>query len=180
MLNWSPRAVALTLVSLSVLGCDQNKGSQPAGTTSTSVTSAPPSATTTASAAPTTQPSGEAPAGSATPVAPDREIAGASQILVSYKGAELADKTVTRSKEEAKRRAEEALRKIKKDKMPFEEAAKKYSDDANSKNIGGAIGNFEKNAMPGPFSTATFALKVGEISDVVETPRGFHIIKRTH
>jgi parvulin-like peptidyl-prolyl isomerase len=86
---------------------------------------------------------------------------------------------VTRSKEEAKRRAEEALGKIKKDKMPFEEAAKKYSDDEGSKAIGGAIGNFEKNAMPEAFSRATFALKVGDMSDVVETPRGFHIIKRT-
>jgi parvulin-like peptidyl-prolyl isomerase len=33
--------------------------------------------------------------------------------------------------------------------------------------------------MPEPFSKATFAMKVGEMSEVVETPRGFHIIKRT-
>jgi NIMA-interacting peptidyl-prolyl cis-trans isomerase 1 len=63
--------------------------------------------------------------------------------------------------------------------MPFEEAAKKYSDDPGSKDLGGAIGNFERNAMPEAFSKATFEMKVGDISDVVETPRGFHIIKRT-
>ncbi|MFT3765497.1 MAG: peptidylprolyl isomerase [Minicystis sp.] len=100
-------------------------------------------------------------------------------MLVSYKGAELSPKGVTRSKDDARKRAAEALDKIKKDKMPFEEAAKKYSDDEASKNIGGAIGNFEKNAMPEAFSKATFGMKVGEMSDVVETPRGFHIIKRT-
>lgn len=110
---------------------------------------------------------------------PPREIAGAAHILVAYSGAELAAKTVTRSKDSAKKRAAEALDKIKKAKMPFEEAAKKYSDDPGSKDLGGALGNFERNAMPEPFSKATFAMKVGDISDVVETPRGFHIIKRT-
>jgi len=111
--------------------------------------------------------------------APPREIAGAAQVLVAYKGAELAPKGVTRAKADAKRIAEEALKKIKKDSVAFEDVAKKYSDDEGSKNAGGAIGNFERNAMPEAFSKATFDLKVGEISDVVETPRGFHIIKRT-
>ncbi|MEO7331007.1 MAG: peptidylprolyl isomerase [Minicystis sp.] len=123
-----------------------------------------------------------APAASSAPApmvsAPPREVAGASQVLVAYKGAELAPKGVTRAKGDAKKIAEEALKKIKKDGAAFEEIAKKYSDDA-SKNAGGAIGNFERNAMPEAFSKATFDLKVGEISDVVETPRGFHIIKRT-
>jgi len=118
-----------------------------------------------------------APSASAAP--PVREIAGASQILVAYKGAELAAATVTRTKEAAKKLAAETLEKIKTSKVPFEEAAKKFSDDAGSKEIGGALGNFERNAMPAAFSTATFAMKVGELSEVVETPRGFHIIKRT-
>ena len=98
---------------------------------------------------------------------------------MSYKGADLAPRGVTRAKADAKRIAEEALRKIKKDKVAFEEVAKKYSDDEGSKSVGGAIGNFERNAMPEAFSKVAFDLKVGEISDVVETPRGFHIIKRT-
>ncbi len=63
--------------------------------------------------------------------------------------------------------------------MPFEAAVKKYSDDDASKKIGGALGNFERGAMPEAFSRAAFALQVGDLSDVVETPRGFHIIKRT-
>jgi parvulin-like peptidyl-prolyl isomerase len=132
---------------------------------------APPSAVPAASAAD--------PAPTTSAVVPPREIAGAAHILVAYSGAELAAKTVTRSKDTAQKRAAEALVKITKDKMPFEEAAKKYSDDPGSKALGGAIGNFERNAMPEAFSKATFAMKVGDISEIVETPRGFHIIKRT-
>jgi hypothetical protein len=161
-------ARALILLALPLLGCGEKPAPAPAASAAASV--APPPAAPTASAA---EP---APMISALPA---REVAGAAHILVAYSGAELASKTVTRTKDAAKKRAAEALAKITKDKMPFEEAAKKYSDDPGSKDLGGAIGNFEKNAMPEAFSKATFAMKVGDISEVVETPRGFHIIKRT-
>lgn len=163
-------ALAL-LLALPLLGCTDPPPPAPAASAVASVVAAPGSAALATSAA--TPP----PSASAAP--PVREIAGAAQILVAYKGAELAAKEVTRTKDAAKKRAAEALEKITKSTLPFEEAAKKYSDDAGSKNLGGAIGNFERNAMPASFSTATFAMKVGEISEVVETPRGFHIIKRT-
>ncbi len=163
-------ARALVLLALPLLGCGEKPAPAPAASAAVSAASPPPPVAPTASAA---EP---APMVSALPA---REIAGAAQILVAYSGAELASKTVTRTKDAAKKRAAEALAKITKDKMPFEEAAKKYSDDPGSKDLGGAIGNFEKNAMPEAFSKATFAMKVGDISEVVETPRGFHIIKRT-
>ena len=173
--NWSSRAL-LSLVIAALLtsaGCQCGEGATPSPVASSS---APGSAAASSSAPPAVS-SASAPA----PVvsAPPREIAGAAQVLVAYKGAELAPKGVTRAKADAKRIAEEALKKIKKDSVAFEDVAKKYSDDEGSKNAGGAIGNFERNAMPEAFSKATFDLKVGEISDVVETPRGFHIIKRT-
>jgi len=107
-----------------------------------------------------------------------REIAGASHILIAYKGAERAPKSVTRSKEEAKKRAEEARKKVK-DGATFEDVVKQYTDDEISKGANGAVGNFERNAMPAAFADATFALSLGDISGVVETPQGFHIIKRT-
>ena len=167
-----PRSSSLVLpvavVSLLLAGCDGDKAPQAAASTSSAAQAATAAATQTASA--------EA---SAAPKLPEREIAGAAQILVTWKGAELADKKITRSKADAKKRADEALAKVKKDNMPFEEAAKKYSDHAASKDIGGALGNFERNVMPEAFSKATFDMKVGEISSVVETPRGYHIIKRT-
>jgi hypothetical protein len=176
MLKWSALASSLVL-SASLIACDGNKTPAPPAP-SASASAAPVMTAASATAAASGTAAAPAASGSAE-VLPAREIAGAQHILVSYKGAELAAKTVTRTKEDAKKRAEEALGKINKDKMPFEEAAKKYSDDEGSKAIGGAIGNFEKNAMPEAFSKATFAMKVGEMSQVVETPRGFHIIKRT-
>jgi hypothetical protein len=119
------------------------------------------------------------PVASAIPVLPEREIAGAAHIMVAYKGAENAPKTVTRTKDDAKKRADQALTELRKDESKFAELVKKYSDDPISKDAEGRLGNFERNVMPGPFSDACFAMKVDTISDVVETPRGFHIIKRT-
>ena len=164
-------ARALILMALPLLGCDEKHPPAPAPSAAPSVVAAPPSASPAASA--------DEPAPSATAPLPPREIAGASHILVAYSGAELAVKAVTRSKDAAKKRAVEALAKIAKDKMPFEEAVKKYSDEPGSRDVGGAVGNFERNAMPEEFSKVTFAMKVGDVSEIVETKRGFHIIKRT-
>jgi hypothetical protein len=121
------------------------------------------------------EPSAIAPASSAAP-APDTVIA--QHILCAYKGAKRAPKGVTRSKTDAKARAQEALAKIR-SAMPFEDAVKAYSDDTGSVDRMGSVGKFHREDMDPAFSGAAFALKVGEVSDVVETPFGFHIIKRT-
>lgn len=109
----------------------------------------------------------------------EREIAGAQQIVVAWKGAAQAPKTVTRSKADAKKRADEARAKLVHKAEPFERLVQEYSDDAPTRSANGATGNFERNAMPEAFSDATFALGVGEVSGVVETPSGYTIIKRT-
>lgn len=118
------------------------------------------------------------PSATAAAAAPAREIVGAAHILVAYKGALGAPKTITRSKVEARKRADEALKRLRDQKVSFEQLVKEYSDDPLSVPAAGAIGNFERNVMPQAFSDATFDLPVGGISDVVETPRGFHIIRR--
>ena len=72
--------------------------------------------------------------------------------------------------------AQEILEKIKKGES-FANLAGQYSIDG-SKRRGGDLGEFAKGAMVKPFEEAAFALKVGEVSGVVKTEFGYHIIKR--
>ncbi|RLN76858.1 hypothetical protein BBJ28_00001616 [Nothophytophthora sp. Chile5] len=60
----------------------------------------------------------------------------------------------------------------------FEDLATQYSD-CNSGTRGGDLGPFGRGMMQKPFEDATFALQVGELSDVVDTDSGVHIILRT-
>jgi peptidyl-prolyl cis-trans isomerase SurA len=59
----------------------------------------------------------------------------------------------------------------------FSEMAKKYSEDPGSAKEGGDLGYVKRGVFYPEFEAAAFALKPGEISDVVETPVGFHIIQ---
>ncbi|XP_010246952.1 PREDICTED: peptidyl-prolyl cis-trans isomerase Pin1-like [Nelumbo nucifera] len=63
-------------------------------------------------------------------------------------------------------------------KAKFEDVASRYSDCSSAKR-GGDLGPFGKGRMQKPFEEAAFGLKVGEISDIVDTDSGVHIIKRT-
>jgi len=59
----------------------------------------------------------------------------------------------------------------------FEALAREYSTDTGSKENGGDLGWFGKGRMVPDFEKATFALQPGQVSDIVESPFGFHIIK---
>lgn len=63
-------------------------------------------------------------------------------------------------------------------KANFDDVASTISDCSSAKR-GGDLGPFGPGQMQKPFEEATFGLKVGEISDIVETDSGVHIIKRT-
>lgn len=59
----------------------------------------------------------------------------------------------------------------------FAELAREYSGDPGNAQQGGDLGWFERGTMVAPFEEAAFNLEPGEVSDVVETPYGLHIIK---
>jgi NIMA-interacting peptidyl-prolyl cis-trans isomerase 1 len=163
--TWS---LALVVVSL---GCDKpsaDVGAAPSASTIPSTTVVPPSVPSAGASPP-------AASASALP-APDTIIA--QHILVAYRTAKRAPNGVMRSKADAMARATEALGEIRGG-MTFEDAVRKYSDDAGSADRLGSVGKFRREAMDPVFSAAAFALRVGQVSEVVETPFGFHIIKRT-
>jgi hypothetical protein len=103
----------------------------------------------------------------------------ASHILLSYKGADRADSKITRNKQAAKKEAERIRGLIVDQGKDFAEMAQKHSDGPSGPK-GGDLGSFKFELMAKPFSEAAFALEVDEVSEVVETAFGFHVIKRTN
>ncbi len=102
----------------------------------------------------------------------------ARHILVAYKDARnAAGDAAKRSKEDAKKRAETLLAHVKASGADFAAIAKKETDEPTGKNSGGDLGFFSADAMVKEFSDAAFAMKAGQLSSVVESPFGFHIIQ---
>jgi peptidyl-prolyl cis-trans isomerase C len=95
----------------------------------------------------------------------------ASHILISFpQNADAA------AKQQAKTKAEGILKDLKAGK-DFAAAAKESSQDPGSAVNGGDLGFFEKGQMVPPFEQAAFALNPGEMSELVESQFGYHIIK---
>ena len=79
-------------------------------------------------------------------------------------------------KDEAKKKIEQVLQKVKAG-ADFAALAKEASEDTYTKDNGGDLDYFSKGQMVQAFEDAAFSLKPGEISNVVETEYGYHIIK---
>ena len=98
----------------------------------------------------------------------------ASHILIAAsKNAPPAEKA------KAKAKAEDVLNQVRKNPKQFEELATKYSQDPESAKKGGDLGSFGRGMMVKPFDDAVFSMKVNEISNIVESDFGYHIIKLT-
>jgi hypothetical protein len=99
-------------------------------------------------------------------------------VLVKWAGSKRAPATITRTREEACLRAEEARSKLEKG-ASFAEVVAQYSDEEGAATREGMLGAIERSQAAPPFADAAFELHVGDVSYVVETEFGFHVIMRT-
>ncbi len=189
-----PSVVALCVAALVGCGGSSRTGVEAAGgTTSTTAqlaaraneprTADPTAARPPASAAPAGSAPAPAPTAATSATSPAEEKTppsriGARHVLVQWMGAERAASSIVRTREQALSLAREVHRRAKAG-DDFARLAVEYSDEPGAANRGGSLGRFGKGQMVGAFEEAAFKLKVGEISDVVETGFGYHVIQRT-
>lgn len=117
-----------------------------------------------------------APAGTQA-AAPGEGRIKASHVLIAYQGAMRARPDQKRTKDDARKLAESLAQRAKKGE-DFGALAVQFSDDPSAKARQGSLGSFDRRSMVKPFADAAFELKPGEVSGVVETDFGFHVIKR--
>jgi len=99
-----------------------------------------------------------------------QKTVGARHILIKL------DQSSNPETVEKKRKAALDILKLAREGIDFAELAKQYSE-CPSKDKGGYLGEFKKNAMVKPFAEKAFQMKAGEISEPVRTQYGWHIIK---
>lgn len=80
-------------------------------------------------------------------------------------------------KGQKKKRAEEALKKVKTKGADFAKIAKEYGEDP-TRDRGGDLGYFTRGRMVKPFEDAVWGMKTNQISNIIETQFGFHVIKK--
>ena len=99
----------------------------------------------------------------------------ASHILLMYQGS--ARSTATRSKQDALTQIQQIKQEIDGG-ADFATLAGQHSDCPSGKS-GGDLGRFGRGQMVGAFEDAAFGMNVGDMSDVIETDFGYHLIRRT-
>lgn len=104
--------------------------------------------------------------------------AKASHILIAFKGGKAPDPSITRTKEEAKAKADDLLSQVRANPANFAMLAMTNTDDPGSKQTGGEYDNIAPNQMVKPFNDFVFNNPVGT-TGVVETEFGYHVIKVT-
>jgi peptidyl-prolyl cis-trans isomerase SurA len=95
---------------------------------------------------------------------------------VSFRQIVIAPEPTPAARAVALARAESVLAQLRRG-ADFETMARRYSDDPGTKDRGGDLGWFRRGMMVSSFDRAAFALKPGEMSNVIQSPFGYHIIK---
>ena len=107
---------------------------------------------------------------------PERKIV-VRHILVSYTGAVRAKVGLNRTKQQARARVEKIADELIEG-ASFEELARTSSDDVATAAKGGLIGELRGGLTVPAFESAAYALEVGEVSPILETVFGYHVIQR--
>jgi parvulin-like peptidyl-prolyl isomerase len=102
----------------------------------------------------------------------------ARHVLVQYQGAKTAKVHIVRFRDEACLRAMQARDEVRAG-ADFADVVSKYSDEPGAEKTAGSLGAIERKDVVPTFGDAAFALQPRELSDVVETEFGFHVIIRT-
>lgn len=105
-----------------------------------------------------------------------KELKQDEQVRARHILIRMDEKADLKTQSAALKKIQEVQAKIKKGE-DFAALAKEYSEDPGSKENGGDLGFFTKETMVPEFSKAAFALKPGQVSDVVKTSFGYHLIK---
>lgn len=107
--------------------------------------------------------------------ADERELVTVKHILIAFDPQNTGAAVTDKMKADAKKRAEEVLAKVRAG-VEFDNLIEEYNDDPGATDEGYTFAN--DGTMVQEFTDASFALKVGEVSGLVETNYGYHIIKR--
>lgn len=108
-----------------------------------------------------------------------QRLAGQEQRRASHILINAAKDLSVADKQKARAKAESLLLEVRKSPKNFAELARKHSDDTGSASRGGDLDFFARGAMVKPFEDAAFALQKGDVSGIVESDFGFHIIELT-
>jgi parvulin-like peptidyl-prolyl isomerase len=97
---------------------------------------------------------------------------------VTYAGARNAPSASNRSETQAKERAQRILSRVREPSSDFTALILRFSDDPNAARDRGDMGLVPQGRLEGPLDRAAFSLNVGDISEVIATDEGFHILQR--
>ncbi len=109
--------------------------------------------------------------------APSGESVRVRHLLVMYQGSQRALPTITRSKPEARARAEQAINRLLSG-SDFDDVAREFTDEPGGAARGGDLGRITRGMTVARFEEAAFSLRPGQSSGVVESEFGFHVIQR--